>query len=147
MDILSSLSDAASLGAMADINRADAQAKAYQSDLTSAAQSGDDKALMDACKEFESYFIATLYKQMHDSTDAITDSTGDTSDDGTVNLFQKSNAEKMFQSMLDDQMAQSAAASGGIGLASFMFKQMQRQQNGVDPVSAAVLDPSKGDAP
>ncbi|MCL2702175.1 MAG: rod-binding protein [Defluviitaleaceae bacterium] len=81
------------------------------------AQSGEcPVALMDACKAFESYFLQIMFKEMRNTIPEAKDG-----------FFVKSNAEKIFEGMLDEQMSIMAANNGGIGLAAFMFRQMQRE--------------------
>ena len=46
--------------------------------------------------------------------------------------MKKSNAEKLFQEMLDQEVSKTAANQGGIGLADMMYKQLERQNNAID---------------
>ncbi len=75
----------------------------------------EDKELMAACKTFEGYFLQMMFKSMR--------STIDTS--GSV--IPQSNAEKIFQDMLDEETSKKAAEGGnGIGLAQMLYKQLSR---------------------
>ncbi len=71
--------------------------------------------LMKACTDFESYFIQSLYKEMRKTVDAVNPDGG---------FIKKSQAEKFFQEMLDEEAAKASAKAGGIGLAQNMYNQM-----------------------
>lgn len=103
--------------------RAGNTAESYAKNIGSAAQSNDDAKLMEACRDFESYFIQTLYRQMRSSAELINSGS---------RLFEKSQGEKIFQDMLDEEYAKKAADNGGIGLATFLYKQLKRQE-GIAP--------------
>lgn len=83
--------------------------------LNAAAISENDAELLHACQEFESYFLNLLFKEMRKTVGENDNA-----------LLKKSNAEKIFQEMLDEQISISASKTGGIGLAAFMYKQMKR---------------------
>ena len=100
----------------ADIKRTDSMLDAIRS-----AQTGEcPVALMEACEAFESYFLQMMFKEMRRTTFEVKDG-----------MFAKSTAEKIFTEMLDEQVAILASQNGGIGLAGFMFQQMQREGMGV----------------
>ncbi len=81
----------------------------------------EDKELMDACKTFEGYFLQMMYKSMRNTID-------------TSNSFMpQSNAEKIFQDMLDEETCKNASSSGnGIGLAQMLYKQLSRQHKTIN---------------
>ena len=83
------------------------KAEGFEAALKSAAESGNDEQIKSACESFESYFLSVMFKEMRK----------------TINS-QKTQAEIIFQEMLDDSLAEKAVSSGGIGLAAFMYKQM-----------------------
>lgn len=95
---------------------------AFQSKLNNAVSNKDDKDLKEACQEFESYFIQTMYKAMRKTVN---------SSDGFI---KKNQGEVIFQEMLDEENSKSAAMHGGIGLASMMYKQMVREKESAMPV-------------
>ncbi len=83
--------------------------KAKETDST------DDKAdeeLKVACKEFESYFLQTIMKEMRKTIPE---------DDGFI---KKSQGEKIFTDMLDQEYAKMSADQGSFGLANTLYKQM-----------------------
>ena len=77
----------------------------------------DNKILREAVETFEAYFLQMMFREMRK-----------TSFDNGNSFIPKSNAEKIFTDMLDEETAKSAARSGGIGLADMMYKQLKRQQ-------------------
>lgn len=83
----------------------------------------EDKELMDACKTFEGYFLQMMYKSMRNTVD-------------TSNSFMpQSNAEKIFQDMLDEENCKKAAESGnGMGLAKMLYKQLSRENKIIDTI-------------
>ena len=67
-----------------------------------------------AAEAFESYFIQIMFREMRRTT----------FDEG--GLFPRSNAERIFTDMLDEEIAKSAASGRGIGLADMIYQQMTR---------------------
>ena len=67
-----------------------------------------------AAEAFESYFLQIMFREMRRTT----------FDDG--GLFPRSNAERIFTDMLDEEIAKSAASGRGIGLADMIYEQMTR---------------------
>ena len=67
-----------------------------------------------AAEAFESYFIQIMFREMRRTT---FDERG---------LFPRSNAERIFTDMLDEQIAISASSGRGIGLADMIYQQMTR---------------------
>lgn len=71
-----------------------------------------NKRLEHACVEFESIFIAHMLKTM-----------GKTVDKG--GLLGNSNETKIIKSMLDENLANSIATAGGIGIGSMLFEKLK----------------------
>ena len=67
-----------------------------------------------AAETFESYFIQIMFREMRRTT---FDERG---------LFPRSNAERIFTDMLDEEIAKTAAGGRGIGLADMIYQQMTR---------------------
>ena len=67
-----------------------------------------------AAEAFESYFIQILFREMRRTS---FDERG---------LFPRSNTERIFTDMLDEEIAKSAASGRGIGLADMIYRQMSR---------------------
>ncbi|WP_394182565.1 flagellar assembly peptidoglycan hydrolase FlgJ [Marinomonas posidonica] len=85
-------------------------------DLKTKAKKDPDGALKEVAQQFESIFINMLLKNMRSTNEAIGDG-----------LF-SSTQTKQYQEMMDSQMAQSMAKSGGIGLSDALIRQYQAQQ-------------------
>ena len=117
MDInsISSLSGASFAQKASDITAEAAKTNAFKDELDKASASGDNEKIMEAAKTFESYFINMLFKQMRSTINYS---------DG---MFERSNAEVLFQEMLDEQYSEIATESGGIGLAKSIFEQMTQE--------------------
>ena len=81
--------------------------------LEEAKKTGDTSELRKATDELEAVFINMMMKTMRST---INESEG---------FFKKSESEKMFQEMLDDEHAKEMAASGGIGISDMIFKQFE----------------------
>jgi flagellar protein FlgJ len=104
---------------MNESQRHDATVSAFQSVLDRAMENRDaveDKALREACESFESYFLQMMFREMR--------KTSFNADNG---FFTKSQAEKLFTDMMDEEVSKAAAKTGGIGLADMMYKQLSRQ--------------------
>lgn len=85
----------------------------FEEALKNATKSGDDKELKKACQELESVFLNMMLSTMRK-----------TIPEG--GLFEKSQASKTFESMLDEEYAKSLSKSGGIGLAKVLEKQLKK---------------------
>ena len=96
------------------------------SGMNLAALSEDDAALMYAAQKFEGYFLQMMFRAMRDTVNT---------DNG---ILPQSEAQRIFQDMLDEQTAISAAQGGGMGLAQQIFNQMTAGRNVIQ--SALVSD-------
>ena len=67
-----------------------------------------------AAEAIESYFIQIMFREMRRTSFA------------EGGLFPRSNAERIFTDMLDEEIAKSAASGNGIGLADMIYRQMTR---------------------
>ena len=72
------------------------------------------QAIQEAAEAFESYFIQIMLREMRRTL----------SDDG--GLIPRSQAERIFTDMLDEERAKEMARGGGIGLAQVIVQQMTR---------------------
>jgi len=82
-------------------------------------ESLESAQLKRATVEFESFFLNMMLREMRRSV-------------GNEHSFlPQSNAERIFQEMLDEERANAAANSGGIGLAEMMYRQLSRNLNSV----------------
>lgn len=76
-------------------------------------KTASQKSLMDAAEQFEAIF---LYQLMSEMRRTVPDS----------DLLGDRKAEKIFQSMLDQEMANHSAKSQSVGLATMIYEQMSR---------------------
>lgn len=95
--------------------------------LRSAAHQQSPQATQQAAKQFEAVFTQMMMKSMRDATMS----------GGLI----ESDQQKMFNGMLDDQLAQTLASNKGIGLADMMLKQLSK--NGGTPLPDAALGRSQ----
>ncbi len=94
-------------------------------DLRRIAGQGDNKALREVAGQFEALFIQTLLKNMRDA------SIGE-------GLFGDSEEHKMYESMLDQQLALEMASGKGIGIAEMLVRQLGGEPGDTpDTVAAA----------
>lgn len=87
--------------------------------LTKAYDEDDQKALKEACQDFESIFLNMMLKEMRKSVP--------TSDD--------SYAMSTFTEMLDEEIAKDLSKGNGIGIADMMYKQLSTKLNNTYKIS------------
>ncbi len=78
------------------------------------ADKSDDQQLREAANEFEAILMQQVMKSMRDSG-------------FESGLVRKSDGEKVFQSMLDEQYARLNLQSGGLGLGELIYQQLKPQ--------------------
>lgn len=91
-----------------------AQAGAFEAALKKAAESGDQTALKKACQDFETIFVQMMFKNMRSTVPQ----------DG---LLEKSQAESIFEGMLDEEFSKKVAGAGGMGIGDLLFNQLQKK--------------------
>lgn len=102
--------------------------ESFENVLKSAQLTGNNEEIMNACKEFEAYFVNLMFKEMRKTVP----------NDG---FLKKGRAEEIFQEMLDEKVSKSATDAGGIGLAQFMYRQMTRGSAvQIVPASAPLIE-------
>ena len=80
------------------------------------AEAGRDPRAWEAAKEFESQFVSTLFQSMFQGLE------------DQENPFGGGPGETMFRSLLVDQYSKQITASGGIGLADDVYREMLKMQ-------------------
>ena len=80
----------------------------------------ESKRLREACEGFEAMFLDIMFKEMRKTVPENT-------------LFGESQGEKIWHSMLDTELMQNVAKSGGVGIADMMY------DNLIDQVTAQTL--------
>ncbi len=76
-----------------------------------------DKALRQACADFESLITNQMLTAMRNSLPQEEDS-----------LFAKSYGEEMFQSMLDEELSKEMATGRGTGLGEMLYKELAKDR-------------------
>lgn len=94
--------------------------------------SATDEELMDACKQFEAYFIEQMYKGMLDTIPKSDDTSSSTS---TLVDYYK---DQMIQSIAEDTADQSS-----LGLAQMLYEQMKRNYGTSSILPSEDADASK----
>lgn len=90
------------------------QISGFEAALKKAAESGDKTALKKACQDFESIFVQMVFKNMRSTVP----------EDG---LFEKSQAQSIFEGMLDEELSKKVSSAGGMGLADILYEQLQKK--------------------
>ena len=84
-----------------------------------------DDELMDACKQFEAYFVEQMFKAMMKTIPSEAENSG------SMNSMLDYYKDQMIQSVAEETSNQ----NGGLGLAQMLYEQMRRNY-GLDSVSA-----------
>ncbi|ADW18394.1 Flagellar protein FlgJ [Desulfobulbus propionicus DSM 2032] len=74
----------------------------------------DRQALKKSCQDFEAIFIQSLFKAMRKTVP----------DNG---LFPRDSSSRMYQDMIDQEIATNIARKQSIGLADQMYRQMEKK--------------------
>ena len=90
-------------------------------DASGISAEAEAKRLREACEGFEAMFLDIVFKEMRNTVPENT-------------LFGESNGEKIWHSMLDTELMQNVAKSGGVGLADMMYNNL------IDQVTAQTLN-------
>lgn len=78
-----------------------------------------DEELLDACKEFESYFLEQIFKEMQKTVDVFKEDKTSPND----------NLVDYFQDNAIQDLASTSTQKDGLGLAQMLFEQMKRNYN------------------
>ena len=124
MDIDSSYSDY--LNTVASNAQSTASNAALSNTLKSTGSSSTDEEMMDACKQFESYFVEQMFKEMEKTVP----------DD---ELDQGSNSQLLdyYKEQLVQKYAETATDQQSLGLAQMLYNQMKRNNTSADEIDAA----------
>lgn len=91
----------------------EADAASFQDALDKAVASGDKEQLKKVAQQFESIFMHMMLKSMRSTV-------------GDGGLTEKSHAREIFESMFDQELADTMAESGDLGIADLIYKQMEK---------------------
>lgn len=84
-----------------------------------------DEELMDACKEFESYFLEQIFDTMLESTKLFSDEEEEDS--------YASRMVDYFKDTAIQTLTEQATEQGTLGLAQTLYEQMKLQYSGISP--------------
>lgn len=87
-----------------------------------------DDELMDACKQFEAYFIEQMFKEMVKTIPSESEGSG------SMNSMLDYYKDQMIQGIAEEASNQ----NGGFGLAQMLYEQMRRNY-GLDSISAEAI--------
>ena len=116
---ISSLYGSSALDSTAYINAANQTASKLQDKLNSSDYSkATDDELMDACKQFESYFLEQMFKEMMKTIPESEDTSS-------------SNSQLMdyYKDEMVQQIASDSTEQNSLGLAQMLYEQMKRNYN------------------
>ena len=80
----------------------------------------DDEKLLDACKQFESYLLEQVFKEMQKTVDCIK------SDD---DIDPNQNLVDYFRENTLQELASTSTEKEGLGIAQMLYEQMKRNYN------------------
>ena len=95
--------------------KAQGETDSFAQRLEQAKKSQDSKQLMEACQQFEAYFLHQMIKGMR--------ATVPKSD-----LFEKSFGREVYEDMLDEKYSQEMSRAGGIGLAKLLYEDLTKRR-------------------
>lgn len=87
-----------------------------------------DDELMDACKQFEAYFVEQMFKEMVKTIPSESEGSG------SMNSMMDYYKDQMIQGIAKETTNQ----NGGLGLAQMLYEQMRRNY-GLDSISAEAV--------
>ncbi|MEA1976217.1 MAG: rod-binding protein [Bacillota bacterium] len=93
--------------------------KDFSKILSDSLKSGDDKKLKKVCEDFEAIFVNMLLKSMKTTI-------------GENGFIEKSHAREVFESMLDEEMANNISSGKGIGIAKILYENLQDKGSNFD---------------
>lgn len=100
-----------------------AQMSKLETTLKSDTGSMEDKDLMDACKQFEAYFLEQVFKEMQKTVHR--------NDDASQNSLME-----YFEDRYVQKIAEDSTETNSLGLAQMLYEQMKRNY-GMEEVNAA----------
>ena len=98
---------------------ASSSASKLEETLNSDLSTATEEELMDVCKQFESYFLEQVFKEMQKTVDCFKDESSSPN----------SNLVDFFKDSAIQSLASTSTESQGLGLAQTMYEQMKRNYN------------------
>ena len=106
---------------MTDTNRVNTENLQKKLENTSQAETTENDALLDACKQFEAYLWEQIYKEMEKTTKVFSD---DEDEDAYA-----SNMVDCFKDTVIQQISSQTAAEQSNSLAQMLYEQAKRNYN------------------
>ena len=98
----------------ANLQRVQAQGQGFEEALESAVAQGNSAEIRNAAIEMESFFINQMFQAMRRT---VPEGEG---------IFERSNAQRIWEEMLDEEKSINLAQAGGLGLADVLYEQLTR---------------------
>lgn len=86
----------------------------FDSVLKKVSETGDEGKLREVCDQFESIFINMMFKNLRETQSEDT-------------LIPKGQGQKIFEGMMDEELSNEMAKSGGFGISDVMYQQLSKQ--------------------
>lgn len=80
----------------------------------------DDEQLLDACKQFESYLLEQVFKEMQKTVDCIKSDDDSDPNQNLVDYFRENTLQ---------ELASTSTEKEGLGIAQMLYEQMKRNYN------------------
>ncbi len=116
MDI-GNLWNTSSINSMTDMAANNASASRLEGQLKTDYSNASDRELMDACKQFEAYFLEQMFKAMEKTVPSYSTDGMSGSSTSMIDYFK----EQMIQEVAADSTEQNS-----LGLAQMLYEQMKR---------------------
>lgn len=116
MDI-GNLWNAGSMSSMAGMAANNASASKLEGQLKTGYENASDEELMNACKQFEAYFLEQMFKAMQKTVPNYSTESMASSSNSLMDYYK----EQMIQQVAEDTTEQSS-----LGLAQMLYEQMKR---------------------
>lgn len=113
--------DISSIGAYTDYLSTQNTAASRLEDTLSKADysAAEDDELLDACKQFEAYFLEQVFKEMQKTVDCLK----------TEDSDPNSNLVDYFKDNALQDLASTSTETQGLGIAQMLYEQMKRNYN------------------
>ncbi|MBD5452591.1 MAG: hypothetical protein HDR25_08125 [Lachnospiraceae bacterium] len=106
------------------------KADTIKNKIENSAGAANEEELLDACKQFESYFLEQVFKEMLETTKVFSDDDENGYASKMVDYFKDSAVQ---------HLCEQATAGNGLGLANMLYEQMKRNYG----IGVEVLSPEE----
>lgn len=106
------------------------KADTIKNKIENSAGTANEEELLDACKQFESYFLEQVFKEMLKTTKVFSDDDENGYASKMVDYFKDSAVQ---------HLCEQATAGNGLGLANMLYEQMKRNYG----IGVEVLSPEE----